>query len=86
MSYVQAPSSNGFQEHGVPGFWPYFQFPGSKEEFRIDDRIFTIDLVGHHSLILGAKALIEVIPLHLVHIHLLESTGILCLEYLNLLE
>ena len=39
-------------------------FLGSEEHFRIDDRIFTIELVGQHSVILMAKAFVEVMPLH----------------------
>ena len=57
---------------------------GSKKQFRIGDRIFTIDLMGQHSSILRTKAFIEAIPLHLLHILLLDSTGIFHLEYLNM--
>ena len=59
--------------------------PGSKEQFRIGDRIFTINLMGQHLPIFRAKVFIEVILLHLLQMLLLDSAQILCLEYLNLL-
>ena len=70
----------------VSGFHPPFYIPGSKEQFRIVDRVFTIDLVGQHLLTLKAKTFVEVIPLHLLHMLLLDSARVLHLEYLNLLR
>ena len=84
MSYVQTPSSSGFWEQRITGFHPSFQLLGSKEQFGIDDRIFTIDLVSQHSPILRTKAFIEAILLHLLHMLLLDTAGISHLEYLSL--
>ena len=65
---------------------PPFQFLGGKEQLRIGDRVFPIDLMGQHPPVRRAKALAEVVPLYLLHMLLLDSARILHLEYLNLLE
>ena len=73
MSYVQTLSSSGFREQRIPGFCPSFQLLGSKKQFGVGDRIFTINLMGQHSPILGTKAFVEVILYHLLHMILLDS-------------
>ena len=50
---------------------PNFQFLSSKKQFRISDGIFTIGLVGQHLPILGTKAFVEAILLHLLYMLLL---------------
>ena len=61
----------------ISAFCPSFQLLGCKEQFRIGDRILTINLVVQHSLsILRTKTFIEVIPLHPLHMLLLDSAGI----------
>ena len=86
MSYVLPPGSSHFWSQGVSGFHPSFQFLGSKKQSRIGDRIFTINLVGQHSLILRTKPFVEAIPLHLLHMFLLDSARTLHLDYLYLLR
>ena len=52
---------------GAEDLWLLPVFPASRQqgEIGINDRIFTINLVGQHLPILGAKAFIEAILLHL---------------------
>ena len=44
--YIWTPGNRGLGEQGVSGFCPSFQLLGCEEQFRIGDRIFTVELVG----------------------------------------
>ena len=64
---------------GVGDIWllPIFQISRLLGQVKVSGRMFTIDLMGQHSLVFGVQALIEAIPIHLLHMFLLDPSWIL---------